>query len=428
MPSSRREFLILGAATASLSGALRTAAAEPRPASTGDQFADDLARYVGFGNKASGGSGDTATGQWLEAELASAGFAVARQTFEAPWFEATRSTLACGDTVAHLLPQAVVVPGTAAGPLVRVSPSTLPDRLKGAIALVDLPCARWTTVTAAVVRETVSGALAAGAAGAVIVTNGPTGEAIALNTPADRPVFARPTGILAPRDAGPFFGAAAARAAATLIIAGRGGKRSAFNIAGRLDRGARKWIVVSTPRSGWFTCAGERGPGIATWLSLARWGADALRDYNLLFACNSGHEYENLGSAHLIEKVAPGPSDTALWLHLGANVAARDWHEVLPPLRPLPGADTQRYLVVSRGLRGRAGTAFAGLVGLEAPYVPTEVNAGELLNIVAAGYPQYAAIFGAHRYHHTQQDDARALVPGLLVPVVAACRQLIGSL
>jgi hypothetical protein len=428
MPSSRREFLILGAATASLPGVLRAGSPGPRAPNSDERVADDLARYVGFGIKASGSAGDTATGQWLEAELASAAFSVTRQSFEAPFFEATRATLACGDAVADLVPQAIVMPGSVTGPLVRVWPSTPPDRMTGAIALIELPYRRWTTATAPVVRETVNGALSAGASGAVIVTTGPTGEAIALNAPADRPLFARPTAILAPKDAGPFFRAAATRAPATLVLEGRGGMRSAFNIAGRLDRGARRWIVVSTPRSGWFTCAGERGPGIATWLSLARWGADALRDYNLLFACNSGHEYENLGSAHLIEELAPRPSITALWLHLGANVAARDWHDVLPPLRPLPGADTQRYLVVSPGLRDLAGSAFAGLPGLDAPYVPTDVNAGELLNIVAAGYPQYAAIFGAHRYHHTQQDDARVLVPGLVAPVISACQQLIRDL
>ena len=46
----------------------------------------------------------------------------------------------------------------------------------------------------------------------------------------------------------------------------------ACNVVGRLDRGER-WIIVSTPQSGWFRCAGERGAGIALLLALAEWVA-----------------------------------------------------------------------------------------------------------------------------------------------------------
>lgn len=30
-------------------------------------------------------------------------------------------------------------------------------------------------------------------------------------------------------------------------------------------------LAVSTPTSGWFNCGGERGPGIAVFLSLVSW-------------------------------------------------------------------------------------------------------------------------------------------------------------
>ena len=44
----------------------------------------------------------------------------------------------------------------------------------------------------------------------------------------------------------------------------------AYNIIGKLDRGPdSKVMVVSTPYSGWFTCAGERGAGVAIFLGLA---------------------------------------------------------------------------------------------------------------------------------------------------------------
>jgi hypothetical protein len=390
-----------------------------------DRITDDLARYIGLGIKASGGAGDTASGKWLEGELRSAGFDVARQSFAAPCFETAKATLTAKAAVADVIPQALIVPGTVNGTLVAIAGPEVPGDLTGRLALVELPCRRWSSATAPPVRDAVSTAISAGAVGVVIVTNGPTGEAIALNAPADKPLFSRPTAILAPNDAGPFRLAAADRAPAALTLEGRGGTRPAFNVVGRIDRGASRWIVVSTPRSGWFTCAGERGPGIAAWLALARWAATGLSGYNLLFTCNSGHEYENLGSARLLREVAPAPDDTALWLHLGANLAARDWHDLVPPLRPLPSADPQRFLVVSPELLDDARNAFAGLCGLEAPYPSTEGGAGELQNILAAGYPRVAAIFGANRFHHTRNDDARTVSPALVEPVIAACRRLL---
>src|SRR3546814_11111830 len=39
----------------------------------------DLHRYVGFGNKQAGGTGDNGCGDWLASELEQAGFAVERQ-------------------------------------------------------------------------------------------------------------------------------------------------------------------------------------------------------------------------------------------------------------------------------------------------------------------------------------------------------------
>lgn len=143
-------------------------------------------------------------------------------------------------------------------------------------------------------------------------------------------------------------------AAATVRLTGEGGRRAAFNLIGRLDRGKAKWVVVSTPRSGWTDCAGERGGGIAAWLDLARGIPALLPDHNLAFLCNSGHEYENLGAEEALKAVAPKPDATHFWLHLGANLAARDWHEGLFGLAPLAGTDSQRYLVVSpRCLRPR---------------------------------------------------------------------------
>ena len=259
-----------------------------------DRIAADLDRYAGYGIKASGGAGDIAVGDWLDEELAALGYATERQPLTVPFFDADTAFAETGTARAEVIAQAVVIPTGAkglSGPLVRVDAATgtaSADRLRGAIALVDLPFARWSSATP--VRAFVTALFDAGAQAALLVTNGPTGQAIALNGDGEAPMFAGPVAILAPNDAAPFYRAAVRGEAARLCIAGKRGHRPAFNLIARRDRGRGRWLVVSTPRSGWFTCAGERAPGIAIWLGLARWAAAALPDHDLAFLCTSGHE------------------------------------------------------------------------------------------------------------------------------------------
>ncbi|HSV01890.1 MAG TPA: hypothetical protein VLI41_01685 [Phenylobacterium sp.] len=388
----------------------------------------DLDRYLAFGVKRSGGAGDQACGAWLEGELKTAGLRVERQVFEAPYFEADTATLEAGGARAAVIPQPIVSPtgpGGLAGPLAVRAPWTTPEtRCDDAIALVVLPYRRWSTATAPDVKGPALAAFAAGAAAVILVTTGPTGEAIALNAPAE-PLFPGPVAILAPKDAAPFLAAGQRGERGRLTVAGHGGRRPAFNLVGRLERGAGRPLVVSTPRSGWFGCAGERGGGVAAWLALLRWAPAALPRHDLVFLCTSGHEYENLGSGGFLAAAAPPPSETALWLHLGANVAARDWN-ALAALTPLPGADSQRILMVTEDLAGVAAEAFRGQPGLERPFIAHPGrSAGELTGILAKGYPRVAGVFGSHRFHHVASDDARCFAPEATLAAAVGFRELV---
>src|SRR5690606_33171814 len=130
-----------------------------------------------------------------------------------------------------------------------------------------LPYGRWSALRGPVEPQA-KAALDKGAAAVVVVTTGPSGRALALNAPGGRPLFDRPVAVLAPREAAPFVAAARSGAAARLHIEGRASRRPAFNLIADLKRGAGRTLVMSTPRSGWFTCAGERAPGVAVWLAL----------------------------------------------------------------------------------------------------------------------------------------------------------------
>lgn len=424
--TSRRTFLVASAALPV------TAAMAKLPVDLQAKVAADLDKYIGFGNKQAGGAGDNACGNWLAAEVEGLGFKVERQEFATPFFEPARSELVCGDAKASLWPQPIVVqtgPDGFTGPLVRIDPAGRAEAsLDGAIALVDLPFGRWSSALAKSIREPITAAFSAGAKAAVVITNGPTGKVIALNADGRAPMFGGPVALLAPEHAAPFLNAAMRRAAATMIVRGNGGRRPAFNFVGRIDRGKPRWLVVSTPRSGWYVCAGERGPGVAAWLWLARWASRTLQTHNLAFVCNTGHEYEYLGAAEALKTFTPKPADTHFWLHLGANVAARDWHEGLGQWRALPSVDTQRYLSLSPSLVSLAREVFAGHIGLEAPYSSDELSAGELTEIIAAGYAPAAGVFGIHRYHHVAEDDARCVSAASVASTAAAFQRLIERL
>ncbi|NEX91770.1 hypothetical protein G3573_03225 [Caulobacter sp. 17J65-9] len=425
MDTNRRAFLGAGAL---LSLSATSAGAATAPAA-GDSIEADLRRYVGHGEKRAGGAGDTACGEWLAGELAKAGYAIQRQTFSAPFFETARADLVSGQTTAPVYPQPIVVPtgpGGVSGPLVRVdSAGRFAGSLKGAIALVDLAHARWSTMMAPGARGPIEAAFKAGATAVVAITNGPTGKVIALNADGRAPMFTGPVALIAPEQAGGFLAAAMQGQEARLTIEGQGGQRPAFNFVGRIDRGKGRWLAVSTPRSGWFGCAAERGPGVAVWLHLARWAAGALKDYDLAFVCNTGHEYEYLGAAEAMKEIAPPPSATRFWLHLGANVAARDWLDTPGRPAPLPGVDSQRVLSVSPALLPLARTLFAGQPGYEAPVSSEVMAAGELVEVIKAGYAPAAGVFGIHRYHHTAEDDERCLNVPATVAAAAGFRKLL---
>ncbi|ALJ16409.1 hypothetical protein [Sphingopyxis macrogoltabida] len=379
----------------------------------------DLKSYAEAGNKQSGGAGDRWTADWAAKRLAAAGFAVERQGFDVPWFEATLSELALEDLKVPLVAQPLAVETGEAGLDAPLRLAETFERLDGAIAIVRLPYRRWSSLTDRAAREPLADALARGASAVILVTTGPTGEALLLNTPADRPASDMPLALLAPRLATPVIEAARHSRPARLTLLGRNGTRKAENIIGRRVRAGRPWLVVSTPRSGWTDCAGERGPGIAIWLALADWMPRVFAQHSLLFVCNSGHEYENLGASHIVKDIGPPPSETAFWLHLGANAAARDYQEMPGRLLPLPSADPYRFLMTSPELVERARQIFDGQPGIEMAYPSSEGAAGELSEVIKAGYTRHAGIFGAHRHHHAATDILSTVVPE---PLAATAR------
>ena len=117
---------------------------------------------------------------------------------------------------------------------------------------------------------------------------------------------------------------AQSRAEVRLIASVRRTATSAFNVTAKLDGASSSLrpLTVMTPRSGWYSCASERGGGIACWLELMRTlrGQQPRRD--VLFVASSGHELGHLGIDEFVDRRPVIVPQSVGWIHLGANIGA----------------------------------------------------------------------------------------------------------
>lgn len=406
----RRTTLALGLATSLPAGMARAAVEQ--------SLMDDVRHYAALGPHRTGTPGNLATLDWVEARLRTAGFAVMRQPIRYPDHDIARAMIATGAVELQGIVQRPACPTGPAGrsaQLVLAIEPVEPARLTGKIAVIRLPHARHSSILEGRTARPVQAALAAGCAGLVLVTRGPSGEALALNAPLEHPVATVPTLVIAPRDAGPIVAAAARGDAGCIVVEGKSITASSANIVARRP-GKGRAIIVTTPLSGWFGCAGERGSGIAAFLHLAPLLARRYPDADLHFAGLVGHEREYVGGDAYADAHAPPPDRVRLWIHLGAGFAARDWHEIADGvLAPLPAADAQRYLLAPEAWLGTLRPLLGALPGYQQPYPATiENSAGEARHFIERGYRDMVATIGAHRLHHARTDDATAVDPGSL--------------
>ena len=372
--------------------------------STHGALASTIVTYAGFGPHFSGSAGDLATTDWLDRELLGAGYETRRQTFEVPTCDGETGSLILSDGTTLSGP--VQMPGQATetqAELVHWHADLPLPELGGKLMVYHSRFGRHSSLMSPEWQRVLKAARDAQAAGIVAITNGPTRLAIRLNAPVDIDLV--PMLTIASADAVALRAAARGQTARLSIAPARPNRQADNLIAHRKGSGPR--IVVSTPKSGWGICASERGPGIAIFLMLARRLASSFPEADIHLVATSGHEYENLGAHKFLESAAPAPAETVLWVHLGANLSAVDFHDLGPSLLPLPSTDPQRYLGATKGLDELAREIFTGRPGLEAAYaMSADDAAGELREILSAGYSTAFGVFGAGRFHHTDQDTA----------------------
>ena len=414
---TRRGAGLAGLAAAMGPAMSALAAADPL---SGESLYADLKTYAGFGDHRTGTAGDEAVTAWLERELRAAGYAVERQAFEVPVFDLTAAEVWLGEQRLDAFPIWAPRPGEASRPL-----SLTPRR--GDVAVLSFPYGTGAALGVSdAYRKPIQAAIDAGAAGVVAITENPLGELVAYNTPPEAGPWAVPVLGVAGRDGPALVAAARAAAPARLRIAGTPKTGRAENVvASRQGRG--KPLLVSTPKSGWFHCAGERGSGLAIWLGLARHLAGSGR--SLVFMSASGHELDGYGGHMFAHGRAPTPADSAGWVHIGANVAAYDFALRDGRIIRQDGPQAGRRLAVSDSLLSAARAAFAGQPSYEAPLdIDIQSAPGEIAEYQRLGYAPLVGMVGLHPLHHTRRDLPDVTGPELLEPVARGLAAVIDAL
>jgi hypothetical protein len=416
----------IGACATSVTGAGAATGARTADPLRGAALMKDVETYVGFGIHRSGGAADAATSGWFARRWKALGYDVAQTPFELPNTDTTRASLEVGgerfDGFAQP-PISFTAQGGLSAPLAAWN-AAAPGDVAGKIAVVHVARRAGAPSPSGAYRAAFASAHEAGALGAVGVISGPSREIVAINTPVDLKVGI-PVLLVGEREQARLEAAMGKGQPGRLRIEGKGGVRTARNTVAKYGK-TGPWLVVSTPQSGWFTCGGERGPGVAMTLALSEWALQKRLPYRLCFTANSGHEWMYYGADRFREKDAPKPEETALWVHLGASYAARGYRETATGVEPLDVANDVSTLMVSPDLNDAAKAAFAGQPGLGRPVVGTvERSAGELTALIQEGYRSYFGFFGLTALFHTPVDTAASTSPAIMEPIARSIAQLI---
>ncbi|MDP6978545.1 MAG: hypothetical protein QF570_08075 [Myxococcota bacterium] len=399
--------------------------AEPADPLAGANLFGRVTQYADLGDHRTGGRADSETTAWLASELERWGYAVELQPFDVKQFFPAEQSLDANGLRLEVFPHWLPKPADSLkAPLVPLRETDL----EGKIAyLSPEEAGEWYRVRPSDLAVT---AASKGALALVVALPHPSGEIYVTNAahPFLDAALPIPTVVVAARNDEKLQPLLGSEEVVELESKGEMREVTAHNVLARYP--AREipgapWTVISTPTSGWFRCAGERGSGVALWLGLAEWIAQGNHGQkNWLFVANSGHELSFAG-AHVSLPAVPPSEDVALWLHLGASIAARAWQETAEGLEPMNRVHDYNQLFYRDNLSSLVDATFARIPQLQTlPYQQMRPGRSELNEILRAGYRAMGFV-GPHRFFHTPLDLPSVTSPELLEPYGEALRRLV---
>jgi hypothetical protein len=398
---------------------------------SGKNLFADVKKYVAFGDHRTATTADYQTSAWLEEVLSENGFQTSFFEFPVKQFFPEKTTFTIDNKDYEVFPLWPVLEKEnlgAHGILIDADGLKDKTKLKGKLALTRLPAPGGQTTEQT--YEQLQPLIEAGAVGIVAITESTTGELVAYNTLASIGPWEVPVVQIAPVHSTALKKAAQKKRTGTIQIEGTFKDVQARNVYGTIGNG-NQYVVISTPISGWFACGGERGPGIAIWNALAAWLKEHHKEYpyTFLFTANSGHELNNLGAEVFLEKQAPKPEQTRLWVHLGAAIATRAWKEDNGLYYLTDEPDENRNIFYTPSIAQNFEKIFnpvkARKVLCNAENKNVISRIGETGVVIAHDYPNVLGFAYLHRYHHIASDDERFTSPGLLEAIGLSIRNFI---
>ena len=283
-----------------------------------------------------------------------------------------------------------------------------PATVAGKIVVVA-PGGAGGAATAVAVGPALRLASQGGAAGLIVVTDGPG------NLPVWQDVDARAgTGSLPVLEVGRQTGAtllldATAAEPATITLTAQLGRGCATDVWGTLPgRDPSRRVIVGTPSSSYVPSASERGSGDAIMLGLARYYSELPavdRPESLVFLATSGHEIGFLGLPALITARPAWFRAADAYIHLGASLGVAVPGGPSHPSGTLSVSENPLLSFVPGAFRA----AGAPLETVE-PHVKL---AGEGAYAYQAGVPT-VSFSGGSTYFHTAGDLPRTVNPTVL--------------
>jgi hypothetical protein len=389
----RRQLLrLLGAGTlAGATGAWRARGTAAQPASDVEGRTHDLlGAFDGQGHHRTGTEIDRASGDWLHREAARAGGMARLVPFSFARLDVLEAYVEIGGQRIEGLP-------FFDGGVTDATGVTGPIGSEG----VQLAVADRAAISTE--GEFLAEARRAGRVGAIVVV---TSTSVPGLVPSNARAFTAPYGCpvlqVGSEARGVLDAAARSGATARVVCRTKRTDTTAVNVEAEVpgrDASLAPLLVI-TPRSGWWTCAAERGGGLVCWLETMRALAGSRPARRTMFVASSGHELGHLGLEAFLHANDALLRTAHACIHLGANIGAGG---ATAPGALLQASHDALDDMTSAALTD-AGAAIAGRLPRG------RVPAGEARNLHVGGARYVSLIGQGNAWFHHQDDRYPAAV------------------
>ncbi|WP_137180095.1 hypothetical protein [Roseomonas sp. AR75] len=345
--------------------------------------AEFFAAYDAFGERRAGGEGDAASATWLRDRAEEAGAAAQLLPIGFNRFVPGPAWLDIGGATIEGLPlfdggttDSGGLVGTL-GPLGSAARIGFAELLPNAASLPNAPFA-------VARRESRHAAI-------VLALRTKPDSLAPINAFDVQKPFGPPVLQVAGREAERLRAFAERGAPARLVAQGRLGAARSANIRADLPGDGPKLLLL-TPRTSWWTSTAERCGGIFCLVEALRALAGAQRRRGVVGLATCGHEVGHIGANRAFEAEPELASDSALAIHLGANLGCAEAPELTVRSNVAGLADRMAEMLVAAGHpRAALEVHTGGKAGGEAHEIETRGG-------------RYLSLIGSNPWFHAPED------------------------